>query len=215
VEVGPQLVEARQRRGLTLNDISKSTKIPLSLLRAIECDDAARLPPGFFTRAFVRAYANEVGLDGDELLDEGGRADVEQVAVERVTDVPIQESSSSRSRVFVLALVGVCASYYAGFASHATRSDVRPVVVASAVNRPQPVLAPPPCTPVDSAATPISFVRRTLVAHPTPKTNAPDQIRTTVPVESTAPAVEPRPFVSDAALPEPDPTPPPVSIDQF
>jgi cytoskeletal protein RodZ len=45
VEVGPQLVEARQRRGLTLNDISKSTKIPLSLLRAIECDDAARLPP--------------------------------------------------------------------------------------------------------------------------------------------------------------------------
>jgi cytoskeletal protein RodZ len=110
VEVGKQLFEARQRHGLTLETISQSTKIPVSLLRAIECDDASRLPQGFFTRAFVRAYANEVGLNADELLDHGELGEVEEVAVAPpAAEGPIQETSSSRSFFGALALAAMCA----------------------------------------------------------------------------------------------------------
>jgi transcriptional regulator with XRE-family HTH domain len=70
MNAGARLREAREQRGLTLRDISKVTKIPLKVLDTIESNDITRLPPVFFTRAFVRAYAAEVGLDSTQVLDQ-------------------------------------------------------------------------------------------------------------------------------------------------
>jgi cytoskeleton protein RodZ len=42
-----------------------STKLSVSALEALERNDVAKLPDGLFTRAFVRSYATEVGLDPD------------------------------------------------------------------------------------------------------------------------------------------------------
>ena len=70
MDAGVRLREAREQRGLTLRDISKVTKIPLKVLDTIESNDITRLPPVFFTRAFVRAYAAEVGLDSTQVLDQ-------------------------------------------------------------------------------------------------------------------------------------------------
>lgn len=67
---GIRLREAREQRGLTLRDISNVTKIPLKVLDTIESNDTARLPPAFFARAFVRAYAAEVGLESTQVLDD-------------------------------------------------------------------------------------------------------------------------------------------------
>lgn len=39
-------------------------------LEALERSDLSRLPGGIFTRAFVRAYAQEVGLDPDRIIDD-------------------------------------------------------------------------------------------------------------------------------------------------
>ena len=65
---GKFLVDARKARGMTLEQVSGSTKIPVSKLKAIECDDIASLPGGIFTRGFVRSYAEAVGLDPQETL---------------------------------------------------------------------------------------------------------------------------------------------------
>jgi len=70
MDAGIRLREAREQRGLTLRDISKVTKIPLKVLDTIESNDITRLPPVFFARAFVRAYAAEVGLDSTQVLDQ-------------------------------------------------------------------------------------------------------------------------------------------------
>jgi hypothetical protein len=70
LEAGIRLREARERRGLSLRDISKVTKIPLKVLDTIESNDTTRLPPAFFARAFVRAYAAEVGLESAQVLDD-------------------------------------------------------------------------------------------------------------------------------------------------
>ena len=62
-DFGASLRRAREQRGISLRSISMSTKISMSLLQALEREDVSRLPGGIFSRAFVRSYAREVGLD--------------------------------------------------------------------------------------------------------------------------------------------------------
>src|SRR5215471_11845718 len=66
MDVGLELRQARERRGVTLQQISHSTKISLRVLQAIEASDETRLPATVFTRSFVKSYAALVGLDPDE-----------------------------------------------------------------------------------------------------------------------------------------------------
>ena len=70
VDFGTYLREARERRGVSLGQIAAATKISLSALEALERNDISRLPGGIFTRAFVRAYAREVGLDAEATVRE-------------------------------------------------------------------------------------------------------------------------------------------------
>ena len=70
VDFGTYLREARERRGVSLGQIAAATKISLSTLEALERNDISRLPGGIFTRAFVRAYAREVGLDAEATVRE-------------------------------------------------------------------------------------------------------------------------------------------------
>jgi len=68
--IGRKLRTARERRGISLRQVSTATKISIAALEAIEQDDPARLPGGIFSRAFVRSYAAEVGLDPDQAVQE-------------------------------------------------------------------------------------------------------------------------------------------------
>ena len=69
-DIGRQLRQARQEAGLSLDQISARTKIKKSLLDAIEREDFEQLPPGFFRRGFLRAYAREVCLDAEAIVQE-------------------------------------------------------------------------------------------------------------------------------------------------
>jgi cytoskeleton protein RodZ len=69
MDLGTELRQAREQRGLSLRELSERTKINLSILCAIENNDLARLPGGIFTRGFLRAYAREVGLDPAEIVE--------------------------------------------------------------------------------------------------------------------------------------------------
>jgi cytoskeleton protein RodZ len=70
IAFGDQLKRARQKAGLSLDELSSRTKIRVSLLDAIERADLTRLPGGFYTKAFLRAYAAEVGLDAQPIVHE-------------------------------------------------------------------------------------------------------------------------------------------------
>lgn len=69
-EIGSELRKARQEKGYTLDDLQQITKIQKRYLIAIEDEKFDELPGDFYVRAFVKQYANTVGLDGDELLKE-------------------------------------------------------------------------------------------------------------------------------------------------
>ena len=62
-DFGAFLRQAREARGLSLQQVSIATKIGLHALESLERNEAAKLPGGIFSRSFVRAYAREVGLD--------------------------------------------------------------------------------------------------------------------------------------------------------
>src|SRR5438132_894924 len=69
-DFGGKLRQARERRGISLRQIASSTKIAAAALDALEKNDISKLPGGIFSRAFVRSYAVEVGLDPDETVKE-------------------------------------------------------------------------------------------------------------------------------------------------
>src|SRR3954463_1570767 len=65
---GSKLRQARERRGVSLRQIANATKISVAALEALERNDISRLPGGIFSRAFVRSYAVEVGLDPEKTI---------------------------------------------------------------------------------------------------------------------------------------------------
>jgi transcriptional regulator with XRE-family HTH domain len=65
-----ELRKNRMAQGLSLTEISRRTRIGVAHLRHIEEGDFKSLPPGFYARAFVRAYAEAIGVDADIVLGE-------------------------------------------------------------------------------------------------------------------------------------------------
>jgi len=80
-DLGGKLRLAREGRGISLQQIAASTKISVAVLEALERNDISKLPGGIFSRAFVRSYAIEVGLDPDRTVAE---------FLERFQDEPVR-----------------------------------------------------------------------------------------------------------------------------
>lgn len=66
--VGELLQEARLEKKLSLEEISRDTRINVKYLKAIEANDFAALPAATFTKGFMQNYAKCVGLDPKTVL---------------------------------------------------------------------------------------------------------------------------------------------------
>jgi transcriptional regulator with XRE-family HTH domain len=67
---GPVLRAARERRGVTLKQLAAETKLSVELWEALEENNLARWPKRVFARSYVRDYAERVGLDADDVVNE-------------------------------------------------------------------------------------------------------------------------------------------------
>lgn len=65
--VGERLQQAREAKGLSLEDLASQTRIPIRHLQHIEKEEWDALPAITYCIGFVRSYANAVGLDGATL----------------------------------------------------------------------------------------------------------------------------------------------------
>ncbi len=65
---GTRLKREREKRKITLDDISVSTKIATRFLVALEGDQFDQLPGGIFNKGFVRSYARHLGLDENQTI---------------------------------------------------------------------------------------------------------------------------------------------------
>ncbi|OZI11498.1 helix-turn-helix domain-containing protein [Bacillaceae bacterium SAS-127] len=69
-ELGNRLKEARKAKGLSLADVQEMTKIQKRYLTGIEEGNYEMMPGKFYVRAFIKQYAEAVGLNPDELFEE-------------------------------------------------------------------------------------------------------------------------------------------------
>jgi cytoskeleton protein RodZ len=99
---------ARKRKGLSLERVAADTKIPRSLLEALERRDLSKFPPGIYARAYARTYATAVGLSPDDVLAAltdrlSGEESLQQIAL---AARPITRSKGvGRARLWRIALL--------------------------------------------------------------------------------------------------------------
>ncbi|WP_394187441.1 helix-turn-helix domain-containing protein [Paenisporosarcina quisquiliarum] len=114
-ELGTRLKEARTAKGYSLEDLQEMTKIQKRYLAGIEEGNYSMMPGPFYVRAFIKQYADAVGLNSDELL-ESYKQEVPTSSKEEVYQTmntapsrrrPISRSSSRVSEVFPMILVAL------------------------------------------------------------------------------------------------------------
>jgi transcriptional regulator with XRE-family HTH domain len=69
-EFGRRLRHERERRRIDLGAIAETSKISVSLFEDLERGDASRWPAGIFRRAFIRSYAQAIGIDPEATAKE-------------------------------------------------------------------------------------------------------------------------------------------------
>jgi cytoskeleton protein RodZ len=117
---GDRLRREREMRGITLDEITESTKISRRHLEALEGEHFDQLPGGVFNKGFVRAYAHFLGIDEDQAVADYSTASHEQPGSEdkfplEIHDEPNPDLNPRRSRLpfafAVAALAGVLVGY--------------------------------------------------------------------------------------------------------
>jgi cytoskeleton protein RodZ len=91
--VGAYLRALRERQGVSIDEIARSTRVLHHYLEALESDDLASLPAPVFAKGFIRAYCQVLGVPADEAITlyEQGAAHIERRTGhvrERVTVAP-------------------------------------------------------------------------------------------------------------------------------
>lgn len=66
---GRYLQTQRELRGLSLDEIARQTKIPPTLIGALEEGQAERFPERVFVLNYIRSYASAVGLSPDDAVN--------------------------------------------------------------------------------------------------------------------------------------------------
>jgi cytoskeletal protein RodZ len=111
--IGATLRHAREEKGLSIDRLSRTTRVQPRLLDALERDDYARLPPRPYTRGMVSAYAREVGLDPDQIVREYfENIDAREAQAAAVAPPPQAPAEATAPRfsaplILILALIGI------------------------------------------------------------------------------------------------------------
>ncbi|MEI6084788.1 MAG: helix-turn-helix domain-containing protein [Verrucomicrobiota bacterium] len=67
--IGEQLRAARHAKKLSLEDVSRATKIKVDILEKIEAEDYSNLSAPMYTKGFIKMYAEHVNLDSATIVD--------------------------------------------------------------------------------------------------------------------------------------------------
>jgi len=194
-DFGSKLRDARERRGISLRQIANATKISISALEALERNDISRLPGGIFSRAFVRSYAVEVGLDPEATIQDfitqfpHDSVTAGHPTSEQVEDNEALESNrriaSTLLRLIAISVPIAGVVVYVGIAERGAPSRAASEPVA--VTTPAPVAPTPPVTPPAAPAPPASTASP---APEIPRPAPPRSVATPPPASSAAPSVE-------------------------
>lgn len=109
-ELGKALTQARTARGLTLSDVERDTRISTKYIQALEEGELETLPAPVYARAFMRTYAQYLGLNSRELVQQlpGARPEPELPPLPDVTrETPLISPGWIVAGIIVVLLLGV------------------------------------------------------------------------------------------------------------
>lgn len=166
---GENLRREREMRGVSLQEISDTTKVSVRFLEALEAEQFGKLPGGIFIRSFIRAYANYLGLDEEQVVAEyqlvaPPKAD-EDFSRLGVTGNPSKHAPRAPVLPWIIAVILLGAGYAIFRYSHRTADEVvsygnPPPVTAAAQKRAAasantPLATPPGVLAASGAASPV------------------------------------------------------------
>jgi cytoskeleton protein RodZ len=142
---GENLRREREMRGVTLEEISESTKINVRILKALEADQFSELPGGIFTRNFIRAYTQYLGLDEEHALAEyksAAGSPVDNDLSRLAPNKTLSASTGPRSRFLPWVVAAILlGSGYAVYRYSQRSAEVR--LAPQTVSTPPSTAAPP------------------------------------------------------------------------
>jgi cytoskeleton protein RodZ len=153
--VGNILREAREKLGMSVNDVANRIKFAPKQIESLEADDYVRLPEAAFVRGFVRSYARLLQLDPTVLLASLPTSHVPTSSAQPVksVDIPMPTAfTARRHNVIWLAAALVVALSLAIFERVHDRSTVANKAVVK--NEVEPLELPKVAT--DSATDPLT-----------------------------------------------------------
>jgi cytoskeletal protein RodZ len=66
--VGQYLRQQREAKAMSIEEVARSTRVPMSSVERLESDQFDELPGEVFVRGFMKSYARAVGIDADDVL---------------------------------------------------------------------------------------------------------------------------------------------------
>jgi transcriptional regulator with XRE-family HTH domain len=154
-DIGGSLAAARKGQRLTPSDVERLTRLRGKYLAALENDDFDVLPGRVYARAFLRTYADALGLDADRFVDEFDAQYPEPEVDAHVAVIRPRRARRVSPRAILL-LVVVAAVVGAAVWSVSAPPKVPPIQTpapaVAAPKHPRAALSLPPTKPVRHAA---------------------------------------------------------------
>lgn len=106
--IGGLLSAARRRKGDSVEDVERATKIRARFLRALEDDDFAAIPGDVYARGFIKSYAKYLGLDPEPLIQQYKKEYDHPIKLDiRRQAKPLEERKTGWSRRFAMTIAVV------------------------------------------------------------------------------------------------------------
>ncbi|WP_037890711.1 RodZ domain-containing protein [Streptomyces sp. NRRL S-87] len=144
--IGRVLQQARISAGLTVDEVSSTTRVRIPIVHAIEQDDFTRCGGDVYARGHIRTLARAVGLDPAELIEQydaahGGRpAPTPAAPLFEAERIRPERQRPNWTAAMVAAIVAVIG--FVGFTAFGGGDDSKKHAVAEGSASPQPAPKP-------------------------------------------------------------------------
>jgi cytoskeleton protein RodZ len=218
VSVGPKLRQAREGRGLSVNDAAQALRLSPRIVSALEEDAYERLPGPTYVRGYLRNYAQFLGLSPQPLVDAYNNSPQAAQRTDMTSPAPVRQITSSdilvRLGTVAVAVIvfGLAALWWSGHEAAnlnrfvPTRTAPQPAASdASAPEQPEPSAAvkAPEQAPAPPTQEPSESVKPAVTPAEAPE--APTAAPTAAAAPQAAPDAEDTPAATSATdTPPPD-----------
>lgn len=157
LELGTLLREERERKGLTIQDLSERIKLAPRTIAFIESGTKSELPHAVYVKGFVKSYAMVVGLDPEELgamVDVAYKEELEEEVAEPVVSRRERKGISGKLIVIIVLVIALAvAGYFFVQSSSADLSSDDATVEVPVQPKPAAPEKAEPVEPVEKAET--------------------------------------------------------------